>query len=252
MDIVYIVGKGSRWENNELRYSLRSIDKYGIGVGNIFIIGTVPNFINRANVTCIEMEDATQYPAKNVYHKIKAAVECDKVSPFFLLSSDDHFFVRPTDFINYPLYYKSRELPTFADVNNGKFGGAQYTHGMANTREIMERAGLGHVYFEGHTNKLYSKCAWIALDKLGVWDMASVYKEGISTNTPMAAIIHQLNPSVDVLYRKDIKIQKFGSFTELDQMLSGTDSFSIGDSAIGCGMDRYLQWIFPEHSKYEK
>lgn len=41
MDILYVIGRGSKWENNELRYSLRSLEKNGINVGNIFIAATV-------------------------------------------------------------------------------------------------------------------------------------------------------------------------------------------------------------------
>lgn len=252
MDVVYIVGNGSRWGNNELRYSLRSIEKYAIGLGRVFIFGTIPNFINRARVTCVEMKDETHQPAVNVFRKIKAAVDCCCVGDTFLLSSDDHFFIRPTDFVNYPLYYKGNELPSRSDLRTGKYGGVQYTQGMINTRDVMEKYNLGHIYFEGHTNKLYNKEAWRKLDELGVWNIGCKYPEGISTNTPMAAIIHQLNPSVDVLYRKDIKVQRFSSFSEVNKILYDTDSFSIGDGALSCGMDRYLQWIFPEPSKYEK
>ena len=28
MDIVYCLGNGSKWDNNELRYSLRSVERY--------------------------------------------------------------------------------------------------------------------------------------------------------------------------------------------------------------------------------
>ena len=46
MDIVYIIGKGSKWNNQELKYSLRSIAKYGINIGKVFIVGYKPNFVS--------------------------------------------------------------------------------------------------------------------------------------------------------------------------------------------------------------
>ena len=44
-DVVYPIGQGSSWKNNELRFSLRSIEKYGINVGKLFIVGELPDFL---------------------------------------------------------------------------------------------------------------------------------------------------------------------------------------------------------------
>lgn len=251
MDVVYIVGNGSRWGNNELRYSLRSIEKFGIGLGRVFIFGSIPYFINRARVTCVEMQDNAGVPAKNVYLKIKSAIESDIVPGRFLISSDDHFFVRPTDFINYPIYFKSENMPTQENVGTGKFGGVQYTQGIVNTSIVMDKFGLGHVYFEGHTNKLYDKSAWRILDDMGVWNMMGDFKDGFSTNTPMAAFLARTDKRLDVIKRKDIKINRFASFAQLESIIEDTDCFSIGDGAIECGIGDYLQWMFPNKSKYE-
>lgn len=43
MDILYIVGKGrSLCDNKELRYSLRSLAKYGKNIDRIFVAGYCP------------------------------------------------------------------------------------------------------------------------------------------------------------------------------------------------------------------
>ena len=39
MDVVYILGKGSVWKDNEIRYSLRSIEKHLTGFDRVFIVG---------------------------------------------------------------------------------------------------------------------------------------------------------------------------------------------------------------------
>ena len=59
MDILYVVGRGSTWNNNELKYSLRSIAKNGINVDRVFIVGYIPDFINREEVICLPFEDKT-------------------------------------------------------------------------------------------------------------------------------------------------------------------------------------------------
>ena len=46
MDILYCIGEGSKWNNNELRYSLRSLEKFGKNVGNIYMVGYNPGFLS--------------------------------------------------------------------------------------------------------------------------------------------------------------------------------------------------------------
>jgi len=47
MDIVYLMGEGySKCNYNELRYSLRSIDKYGKNVDRVYVIGYCPEWLS--------------------------------------------------------------------------------------------------------------------------------------------------------------------------------------------------------------
>lgn len=46
MDIIYSIGSGSTWDNNELRYSLRSLDMYGKSYDRVFVVGNIPEFLS--------------------------------------------------------------------------------------------------------------------------------------------------------------------------------------------------------------
>ena len=39
LDVVYVLGTGSSWDNNEIRFSIRSVLKNLPGIGRIIIIG---------------------------------------------------------------------------------------------------------------------------------------------------------------------------------------------------------------------
>lgn len=97
MDILYIVGTGSTWVNNELKYSLRSIAKNGINVDRVFIVGYIPRFINQENVVCIPADDPTKVKHYNMLYKIGLAIEKTDIGKNndgkFLVSSDDHFYI---------------------------------------------------------------------------------------------------------------------------------------------------------------
>ena len=45
IDVFYVLGSGSKWQNNEIRYSLRTLEKYGHNVGQVYIVGQRPSFI---------------------------------------------------------------------------------------------------------------------------------------------------------------------------------------------------------------
>lgn len=252
MDIVYIVGNGSRWNNNELRYSLRSIEKNGIGLGRVFLVGTAPSFISD-EVTVIPFEDDPgAAPAENVFHKMLFAMESGLLPEQFLVSSDDHFAITPADFAHWPLHYKGTHLPSSKDMGNRALGGKQYVSAIANTNDLLARFGYHTYYFEGHANKLYTMEAYRWLCRQGIICDAAEYAGGVSLNTPMAMAIHHLHPDYPCVKRKDLKVRQFSSRSDLETILQGTNMFSIGDEAISCGIGSFLQEMFPNPSKFEK
>jgi hypothetical protein len=60
-NLLYILGSGSKWQNNEIRYSIRSAEKYVGNLGRVFIVGEFPKFLSRKNkkITYIEVHDFT-------------------------------------------------------------------------------------------------------------------------------------------------------------------------------------------------
>jgi len=252
MDVVYVIGTGSKWDNNELRYSLRSIDKCGIGLHNVIIVGDeLPDFVDPDKVIFFQVPDKPgDSPARNVYRKINHVFSTGAFEQF-LLSSDDHFFIKPTDFDNYPILYKGERMPSAGEKG---IGDKRYTKTMADTGFWMELHHLDMRYFEGHTNKLYSVHAWCYLKSIGLerWMYETTY--GISTNAPMAAAFLKLNRlgyDYPCQYRKDIKLRHLNT-PEDWKLLEDANSFSIYDSAIKTGVAEFLQHLFPDPCRFER
>ena len=248
MDVVYVIGTGSKWQNNELRYSLRSIAKYGIGLGDVYIVGDVlPDFVNPDTVMYLPYKDvAGDPPAVNVYRKIAHLFDHTNLSKF-LLSSDDHFFIKPAYFGVWPLHYKGDHMPEPGAKN---VGDKRYTRSMVDTGLYMEAHDLDMRYFEGHTNKLYMRFAWEMMkDDMQHWMFGTEF--GISTNAPMAAQILKVFTDYPCHYRKDIKLRHLNT-PEDWELLKDADSFSIYDSAINTGVADFLQQLFPEPCRFEK
>jgi len=110
MDIVYILGTGSLAQDEEIRYSLRSIEKHMQDLDNVYVVGERPDFL--INIKHISCKDPHGEKWKNAHHKIMTACNLGELSEEFLLMNDDFF--ANADFIG-------AELPFYA-VKNGSGG----------------------------------------------------------------------------------------------------------------------------------
>lgn len=253
MDVVYVIGTGSKWDNNELRYSLRSIAMYGYGLKNVFVVGdSKPEFLSK-DVVFVQAHDIIkECPAINVAWKLHRLYEVySTLVGDFLLSSDDHFFIKPVDFDHWPVHYKGLKMP---DYGTKGVGDRRYTQTMIDTHTLMKQLGLDTKYYEGHTNKIYMRDVWEEVwwhhDK-EVMDAMMNGHYGVSLNSLMAAMTMKLHPNYPCVYRNDVKLRHLNTPEDWDA-LRETESFSIYDSAIKTGVQEFLETRFYEPCRFEK
>ena len=133
MDILYILGSGSKHNNIELRWALRSVEKYCKNIDRVFVVGSDPGFLSD-KVIYIPCEDKFKGKKhKNMLYKIQYAVLNSDISDDFLVSSDDIILLKPVDAITYPLYYGGK-LPEIVDKNINK---DSYLYNLYNTRNFL-------------------------------------------------------------------------------------------------------------------
>lgn len=142
-DIVYILGSGSRWDDNEIRYSLRSLRN--LPHGKVFVIGNCPDWL--VNVEHIPAEDIYgDQKQKNALYKIGLALDSD-VSESFVLMNDDFYILRPVECI--PTAYRRTLEEALADPT----AQGQYRDAIINTHERFPQ-GLDYSL---HTPFVYNK-----------------------------------------------------------------------------------------------
>jgi hypothetical protein len=95
VDIVYILGTGSRWHNNEIRYSIRSLEKFAPHHGRIFVVGELPEWLT--GVTHIKAADSERNKIMNARNKYLAAASDPRVSAEFVLMNDDFFLTKEVE-----------------------------------------------------------------------------------------------------------------------------------------------------------
>ena len=112
MDILYIVGEGSKHDNAELRWSLRSLAKHGRNVARVLVAGCPPAWLS-GDVESLTVPDVDLPGKKNrsIVNCVLEAVRSFDLKGDFIFACDDVFLAEPVDFDRYPLYIDDDGLP---------------------------------------------------------------------------------------------------------------------------------------------
>lgn len=87
INVLYVVGNGSSWRDNELRFSLRSLEKFIPDHGTVYVVGHLPSGLK--GIVHIPAEDEAKNPIVNVNSKLLLATEKLSHLDEFLLFNDD-------------------------------------------------------------------------------------------------------------------------------------------------------------------
>ncbi len=237
IDVVYVLGKGSIWYNNELRFSLRSVEKHLSGVRDVYIIGECPSFIT--NAKWIPMKDSYK-KERNIMEKLKIACEHPDISEEFLFINDDHFFLKAANADTYPYYF----CEPLVEAVKKRRQESTYTKAMWNTLEALQANGFTeHLKnFDIHTPIRYNKQAFIESMKLVDWENPGEY---------IIKSLYCNSNKIIGCFMPDRKIQKHLDRADIETFLQGAEIFSIADIAINDWMIAYFKELYPNRSKWE-
>lgn len=137
MDVLYYIGNGSSHNNDELRLSLRSLEKHCKDVGKVWIVGNKPAFLR--NVEYIWVADERGKWWWNAFNKTKTAILAG-ISDDFLLMNDDFFMIDDFEAESYPYFHKG-------DI---KKNDTDYQQVVYNTGEYLKSIGAATKHFGIH------------------------------------------------------------------------------------------------------
>jgi len=249
-DIMIPLNLGSRNDDLELKYCLRSVEKHLSGVGNIYIVGECPDFINKNTVVHIPFKESpdNKQRAFNIYSKIMAAIydrliyhkldsnDNTSLSNNFLFMNDDHFLLSDYEAGNFPYYHRG-------PINLNQPNEAQLAQ-MRNTVELFKASGCNSVYdFSVHSPIVYNKNKlFIAKDI--VWPEYGYEIKSLYAN--------QTIDTTNWVPCEDFKFKEPMVRDEIYAALEGHGWFSCSDKALKSGdLKNVLQELYPLPSKYE-
>ncbi len=236
MDVVYILGKGTNWKDNEIRYSLRSLAKHADKIDKVFIIGQCPDFLT--GVIHYPHPDPHSCKELNIMEKIMRACELGEVSSNFFLVNDDHFFMQDFSLAKYPYYYSGTLSEYFEGAN--KFG--RYTQAVGNTMKALSENKLSGKFFNVHHPIVINKSKFKKVMKQYDWNVLHGYViKSLYCNTL----------AIEGEPIKDCKITRRVGLPEILKIIEGKPLFSTGD-AFSQDMRDFLGKTFPSKSPWEK
>ena len=234
--IVIPLGVGSRWNDTELRYCLRSVEKHLTGYGDVFIIGEKPSWLR--NVVHIPFDEGfnpqSYEKERNIYKKVMTACNDGRVTDDFLFMNDDHFLLQDYEAMKFP-YYCQGWLSEFMTVTD-------YKTTISNTIELLWPLGHDCLYFDIHCPIVYNKARF-------AWCLSADWSKyfGYCIKTVYCNSVEGLK----AIEYPDLKINEVYPADKIHKFIAGRPWFSIGDQARQGGLLKVLQELYPNKSKYE-
>ena len=148
MDVVYVCRSG---DNEELRYSIRSVVANFETVGKVWVVGSKPDWYSGNFIAVTD----TSTKFNNIRYCIKAACESDLISDNFLLMNDDFFILRNQ---NSGILYHGGLLYNRYQTHTATNGPNGYAKLLLQTHEALRKEGVEEpLNYDLHTPMVINK-----------------------------------------------------------------------------------------------
>ena len=228
--VIIPLGNGSKWDNNELRFALRSIEKHLTGFSDIMIAGDqFPSWLT--GVKKIPVSDVGPYPAMNTLFKVITCLNVVQTESF-LLSYDDVFLNKDYDARFFPAYYNGN-----LQRNNHLVG--IYKDSWNMTYQFLLDKGFDTKSFGVHCPFPFNTRDFILIMKL------------VKNREPgyLYKSLYGNIACIQADYKKDIIVNLP---LNLPGKLETLPFFSIRDGEVNVVMQHFLEDLYPIKSQWEQ
>ena len=247
MDLVYMVRRGDK--NEDLKMSLRSIDKFAPSFDNVRIFGYKPTWINDSvkYVPTRQLDRIGKW--KNCQTNLLAVCSDPSVSENFILMNDDFILTRPIQDWNESL---NKVKNTFEEqIEEYKRVGPDtgYTRFFSESLDFTKKISGKNIVmnFELHIPMIFNKTK--LLNMLEMEEIKSFMKDN------WVMFYRSLYGNIYTDIKETMKDVKIYPATE-DSDKFDTEWISVDDNIIGWEswapkLNKYLNNLFPNKSRFE-
>lgn len=235
MTILYPLGTGSVWANNELRFSLRSLQCVR-DLEGVFVVGSNPEFLSE-QVTFIPTYQEFSNPARGIFENVLAACLDKRVPERFCLMNDDYFFCSEVELGNYPYIHLGPITDTLKRCSG------EYYHHLFATQQELRKRGLPITNFDSHYPFIIEKEKFLQVAEMYDWNR----QHGFTLKSTYCNTL-----GIEGEFRPDCKTNSPKSLDGWVAYCEEKEVFSIGDAALNGGhFVNFIRQVFPEKSKFE-
>lgn len=235
MDAVYVLGTGSRWQDFELLYSLRSLHEFVHGIDRVIVVGSKPRWLR--NAIHIPYNDRHACKEANIMEKVLRACEIPDLSNQFLHLHDDHFCLFPC-FAQETPYWSGRPLDQLA----ARLQESNYRRAIENTNLALTSRGMPNLNYDLHVPIVYDKKLFPAVMHSYDWNS----RHGFVVKSLYANTV-----GVRSTPGTDLKLFNRYLMSELVEKLKGRHWWSIGPSSLNTNLKELLAELYPQPSLWE-
>lgn len=241
MSISVVIPYKSDTKNNhiELIYALRSIEKNLNGFGEVFIVSENKVSLKGLNYINLKDDKSSKFKERNIYRKILAACNDERVSENFVFSNDDIYLTQEFNAESLPFYHKGELIDTMAK-NAG-----DYRKSLNHSRKHLMKMEKPTLDYDTHFPIVYNK------EKFS----RTFVHSDLNWDQPYGYVIKSIYAnmaSVKPEYGGDCKIQMAMSYEEIVKKIGDKAFFSTSDGCMNADMIKYLNELYPNKSRYER
>lgn len=242
IDLVYILGKGSLWDNNEIRISLRSVEKNLKGVRNIYVIGENPGFFSDRIIHIYHPDPLSGQNADgNMTLKILRACQIAELSDDFLFMNDDFIIHKPMVACEIPWFFKQDMKYRPGTFWNNHL----YRSRLRRTFDILVEREKPTLQYDYHAPMLMNKNEFPRV--MEQFD----YQNDIGyTFRSLYGNCLEL-PAIPISGHK-VTIYDFYTLTQIEKRVKNVAFVGYNDRGLNNSLKWWMIDSFPKKSKYEK
>lgn len=240
IDVVYVLGTGSIWDNNELRFSLRALEKNLKGYRKIWIVGERPDWIR--NINHIPFKDELQRNADgNIARKVLRVCQEEDLTEDFLFINDDHFVMKPVVANGIPPYHKG----DLSRLPEAYFQQSFWRGRLFRTKNVLLAKGFTALHFDCHIPMIINKRKFPEVMDLfdfekGIgYTMKSLYGNVVYGN------------SAPRLFGEKITLFRNFTYDDVKRLTKKAQFVAVNNGGLKPGFKQWIHEEYPDPSSYE-
>jgi hypothetical protein len=275
LDLVYTLGTGSQWQNNEIRYSIRSIIKNLTGYRNIYIIGETPTFLTPLaqvskvsqvaqvaplaplaqlaprSLSAVEVPNfelfTIPHPDEigphnadgNIIRKLIRACAIPELSDDFIFLNDDNYFIKPIHVNDIYPFYKGN-----LDTMDPNIFASIWGRRLGRTRYHISKQGFTPLHFDHHSPIKINKHLFPEI--VSQFDYAS--EIGLTVKSIYASVAH---PNAKLITTEEAAIFKPSTLEQINIITKNALYMAHNDKSLTDSLKYWLWQQFNQPSPYE-